>query len=218
MIQLRQSVFLASLLILYGCNLSVKQEKLSNSDSTLITDSTLTSMVMGAPNVEGEKKGLTVKVQHEMDEDSTEIVFEIANQWSFISNPYDFELDTETVLNLLGEEARLKQENYEAGDDDYFGQYDAYSYYTIEGPGAEISFYSYPGKHYSTITTPVLPLKNNVRIGMSKINFINAMSIISEDRLSTVTKFTLHDDYGYMFFLFRADSLNKIHIYYEEGD
>lgn len=218
MIQLRQSVFISLVLILSSCNHFVKQEKASTSDSTIVADSTVATMVMSTPIVEEENAIQPARVQRGIAEDSVEIVFEIPNQWSFISDPYDFELDTETILNLLGEEARLTETKFEAGEDEYGGNYDAYSYYTIEGPGAEISFYSYPGNHNATITTPVLPLKNNVSIGMSKTDFINAMSIISEDSLSTVTKFTLHDDYGYMYLLFRADTLNKIHVYYEEGD
>lgn len=148
--------------------------------------------------------GLTVK-------DGDTIMY-VSNQWAFISDPYDFSLDPDVIKELLGEEAQSKEEQYEAGED-----YEAFSYYTVTYKDTELSFYSYPGKHFSSITTPLLQLKNGIRIGMTKQDFLKAMNFTG-DSVRYATLFNLSDDYGYMEFRFRADTLNFIYANWEEGD
>ena len=86
--------------------------------------------------------------------EKTDTIMSFANQWSFISDPYDFALDVSSVQQLLDDEAKVEQEDFEGGE-----EYNAYSYYTITYEGSKMNFYSYPGKHFSEITTSMLPLK-----------------------------------------------------------
>lgn len=198
------------LAILAGaCSPSDNKEQTSTTDSaSLIVDTVSTPAV--STSIATEKPeiildgGLTIKGE--------DTIIDVPNQWAFISDPYDFSLDVSTIKELLGEGAESKEENFEGGED-----YEPYSYYTVTHEKAEMSFYSYPGKHFSTITTPLLPLKNGIRIGMSKQAFLSAMNFVG-DSTSNVTLFRLMDDYGSMEFRFRADTLNMIYANWEEGD
>jgi hypothetical protein len=154
----------------------------------------------------------TIETIGELTEEKGETIYVVQNQYSFISDPYDFSLDVATIEALLGEEAKTKVEEFEAGED-----YDAYSYFTISWKDTEISFYDYPGKHFSHITSPLLPLKNGIKIGMTKDDFLKTMTFSHENALKT-SLYRLTDDYGYMDFKFRADTLSLISAHYEEGD
>jgi hypothetical protein len=154
-------------------------------------------------------------IQNDDDEviqEKGENVYLSQHQFSFISNPYDFSLDASTIENLLGEQAQTKTESFEGGED-----YGPYTYTTITLGDNEISFYDYAGKHFSNITTPLLPLKNGIKIGMKKADFQTAMGFNGE-LTSTVNIFRLVDDYGNMDFSFRGDTLYLIYARYEEGD
>jgi len=141
-----------------------------------------------------------------------ERIYLSTNQFSFISYPYDFNLDAGTIEGLLGEGTETKVEEFEGGED-----YGPYTYTSIEFGNTSISFYDYPGKHFSTITTSLLPLKNGIVIGMKKADFLEAMGFFDTDA-PTVNSFRLTDDYGQMEFLFVADTLKNIYAHYEEGD
>jgi hypothetical protein len=191
-----------------ACTPPDNKEAITN-DSTVVGPDTIATPVVAATSVVEEREiildgGLTIKGE--------DTVIDVSNQWAFISDPYDFSLDVSTIKELLGEQAEFKEENFEGGED-----YEPYSYYTVTYNESKISFYSYPGKHFSTINTPLLPLKNGIKIGMAKRDFLSAMNFTG-DSISHVTLFRLFDDYGSMEFRFRADTLNVISAYYEEGD
>jgi hypothetical protein len=190
-----------------ACAPDTKDQPIANDTTTVVAD-TITTPVIPTATV-AEEPVLLGGVTTIKGEDT---IMEVSNQWSFISDPYDFSLDVATIQSLLGEEARSKEDNYEGGED-----YGPYSYYTINYEDSEISFYSYPGKHFSTITTALLPLKRGIKIGMSKSDFLTAMNFAGEST-NHVTLFRLFDDYGSMDFRFRADTLNLISASYEEGD
>jgi hypothetical protein len=171
-------------------------------DSTAVVADTIATPVIAAATIVEEP---ITMLAGELTIKGEDTIMDVSNQWSFISDPYDFSLDVATIQGLLGDEAKSKEENYEGGED-----YDPYSYYTINYKDSEISFYSYPGKHFST-------MKRGIKIGMSKNEFLTAMNFAG-DSASHVTLFRLFDDYGSMDFRFRADTLNLISASYEEGD
>jgi hypothetical protein len=205
---MKQTTVFALIIILVACTPSGKANENSSVDSFTAVADTISTPVLTAANEEKQVTiitgGLTIK--------GADTILDVQNQWSFISDPYDFSLDVATIKDLLGEGAVSTEENFEGGED-----YGPYSYYTVKDGETEIKFYDYPGKHFSTITTPLLPLKNRIRIGMSKVAFLNAMNFAS-DSTSHANLFRLSDDYGSMEFRFRADTLNMIYAYWEEGD
>jgi hypothetical protein len=136
----------------------------------------------------------------------------LPSDYEFLSDPYDFYLGAESITQMLGPGAKLKTEEFEGGED-----YEAYSYSTVTFINSEISFYSYPGKHFSDIYTSSLPLKKGIIIGMMKDEFLKAWNIADENA-SKATVFRLEDEYGMMKFTFRADTLYNIHANYEQGD
>jgi hypothetical protein len=198
--------------VVVSCTAPPKQESISTYDSTKIADS-----AVSITRVANESEEPTAVLSQSIVEKDGELLLEIPNQYSFISDPYDFPLDPQSIADLLGEGAEIKEEKTEAGEDEEGGTYEAYSYYTIEGLTDKISFYSYPGKHFATIKSALLPLKNSIKVGISKQDFLDNMNIRG-DSLMTVTLFRLSDDYGSIDFIFRADTLNTIAAYYEEGD
>ena len=140
------------------------------------------------------------------------LVFMSGNQYSFIYSPYDFTLDSASVVTLLGENVVAKVEHVEGGED-----YQPYSYFNISQGDTEISFYDYPGKHFCTVTTSRLPLKRGIVIGMKKESFLKAMEFASTNA-KRADHYKLYDDYGYMDFKFQADTLAQFSAQYEEGD
>jgi hypothetical protein len=209
---MKSLLFCPVLFAVVCCTAPSKQEPLATYD-TLKTSDTVTSIASVTIEYEEPVNDIPPTIVNERGE----LMLEIPNQYSFVSDPYDFPLDAQTVADLLGEGAEIKEEQTEAGEYEDGTTYEAYSYYTIEGRHDKISFYSYPGKHFSTIKSALLPLKNDIKIGISKQDFITNMGF-DGDSLMTVTLFRLSDDYGSMDFLFRADTLNTISAYYEEGD
>ncbi|HEY0769080.1 MAG TPA: hypothetical protein VGD31_02010 [Sphingobacteriaceae bacterium] len=191
-----------------ACAPSANNDSPKNDSTVAVNDSVATPVIEAATEEEVPEVvlegGLTIK-------DGDTIIY-VPNQWAFISDPYDFSLDTYSVRELLGDEVTEKVEEFEGGED-----YDPYSFYTLTYGDTKLQFYSYPGKHFSTITTPLLPLKNEIKIGMTRSDFLKAMNF-KGDSLSYATLFTRSDDYGYMNFRFRADTLNLIYASWEEGD
>ena len=106
-----------------------------------------------------------------MPKEQDKIFYLDANKYyEFLYHPYDFELDVDEIKKILGEEVQVKIEKLE--EDKYD---DAYTFYTINYKDSELSFYDYEGKHSATITTPLLPMINGIRIGMTHKNFLKAI-------------------------------------------
>lgn len=163
-----------------------------------------------------------------------EIIYASDNYGFDVSDPYDFSLSAESIEKLLGKEAKTAVEEFEFIREDFNTDptteklveededkaeedFDTYTYTTITYKDTEISFYDYPGKHSSHITTPLLPLQNGIKIGMKRENFLQAMKFDDENSLKA-TVYEFGDDYGYMKISFRADTLYLIEVDYEEGD
>lgn len=203
------------LIVGFSCCLAceTKKNESTTSDSTVVLS---TDTVILDNN---QTPGITPTANYEptstegdylMDEKG-ETVYVSPNQYSFISDPYDFSLDASTIENMLGEGAEKEVEEFEGGED-----YGPYKYTTITYQTTSIGFYNFDGKHFSTIDTPLLPLKNGIKIGMKKEDFITAMGF--DVNASQATLYRLVDDYGHMDFTFRMDTLSLIYAHYEEGD
>ncbi len=195
-----------------ACNNSSKTEVTTDKDTTVVKTDTVALENDPIPVAATTAIYDSTRDDGELIEEKGETVYVSRKQYSFISDPYDFYLSASTIEGLLGEEAKTKVVEFEAGED-----YSAYSYTTITFKDTEISFYDYAGKHFSTITTNLLPLKNGIKIGMKKDAFRSAMGF-SDANASNATVYRLVDDYGQMDFSFQADSLYHICAHYEEGD
>jgi hypothetical protein len=145
-------------------------------------------------------------------ENETEVIYEITTQPGFISDPFDFELNAETLKNLLGPQTQIMEQDFEGGED-----YPAYTHITVTCADNELKFYSYSGKHFADINTSRLPLKKGIQIGISKASFLDKMELTGDDA-SYANTFKIYDSYGEMEFSFKADTLSHIYVSYEEGD
>ncbi|MGW9684538.1 hypothetical protein [Flagellimonas sp. 2504JD1-5] len=132
--------------------------------------------------------------------------------YDFLYHPYNFELDVDELKKLLGDEVEVKKK--EVAEDDYS---DAYTFYTINYQETKLTFYDYEGKHSATITTPLLPMINGIRIGMDHKDFLKAIKLEKKEAPKANT-YSIFDEYGSIDFSFRADTLYLIKGYYEEGD
>ena len=68
----------------------------------------------------------TGNVKSELQEEKSKIVYVSYNQYSFVSDPYDFSLHADSIEELLGEKAKTVVKEVEAGE-----HYSAYKYLTI---------------------------------------------------------------------------------------
>lgn len=189
-----------------------KNESAENNDTTTLETDTVLQENTSTVSIVTTTNDSALYVAGELQEEKGEFVYVSSNQYSFISDPYDFSLSAASIEELLGGEAETKVEEFEGGED-----YSAYTYSTITFNDTKISFYDYPGKHFSTITTPLLPLKNGIKIGMKKDDFLQALGFL-DSNAPKATVYRLEDDYGSIDFSFRADTLYLIYAYYEEGD
>jgi hypothetical protein len=207
----RSFILLTTMACCVACNRPKQTEATAENDSTIIHTDTVVqeSYIETAASVTIADSAANVD---ELITENGKSVYLSSHQFSFISDPYDFSLTTSTIEGLLGEKAETKSQDFEGGED-----YGPYSYYTITFEDTEISFYDYSGKHFSNITTPLLPLRNGIKIGMKKPNFQTAMGF-TDANASQATVYRLTDDYGEMDFFFRADTLYLIYARYEEGD
>jgi hypothetical protein len=208
------SILATALIFCLACNESKRPEETVDNDTTTVIE-TETEVIENQPvdptPSTATEEPIMVSRVGELIEVGGKMVYS-SEDYSFLSDPYGFPLDASTIENLLGEKAETKVQEFEGGED-----YSAYTYSTITFEDSEISFYSYSGKHSSTIRTPLLPLKNEVMIGMKKEDFLTAMSY-DDVNTSEANVFRLFNDYGSMNFSFQADTLYLIHAYYEEGD
>jgi hypothetical protein len=141
----------------------------------------------------------------------------IQSQQSYVSDPFDFTLDSSVVAQLLGPDVVITS-RYTPGGEDEEGSYSDYTFYEVTAGDTRMSFYDYSGKHYADISTDALPLKNGIKVGMTKENFLFAMGI-DDQNAHTADTFTINDDYGsIMSFYFVGDVLSNVIVNYEEGD
>jgi hypothetical protein len=201
---MNSQLYLLTLLACLACNTS-KKEVVIKSDSTDVVKDSAKAVVVTTEEQVVVRSG-------ELKEEKGEFVYTIANDYSFVSSPYDFDLSATTIESMLGPEAKTSVEEFEGGED-----YDAYSITTITFKDSKISFYSFAGKHFADIYTDLLPFRNGIKVGMTKQDFIKAMALEGEDALKATT-YEMLDDYGSMKFSFRDDKLYNIYVSYEEGD
>ncbi|MEJ0030724.1 MAG: hypothetical protein WDO15_10300 [Bacteroidota bacterium] len=139
----------------------------------------------------------------------------LANQYSYISDPFDFSLDSATVAELLGPDVEITSQYSPGGKDDE-GSWSEYTFYEVKAGVNKMSFYTYSGKHYADVYTSALRFRNGVIVGMTKADFLSAMSIDDQVARDADT-FTINDDYGSMSFYFTSDTLKNVYVNYEEG-
>ena len=154
----------------------------------------------------------TALVAQELFSQEGETALEISSKKLPVTNPYNFELDVAKLKSILGPATVVEAEDVASTND-----YPGYTMYTVTATNAELKFGKNTDSHFAEIRTRALPLKNGIVVGMPKSSFIQKMSIESPEALKA-TLYKLYDDYGYMSFYFKADTLNLIRISYEEGD
>ncbi|WP_190810373.1 hypothetical protein [Flagellimonas sp. S3867] len=145
--------------------------------------------------------------------DSIEVLYMAAHKYyDFLYHPYDFDLEISKLKKILGEEATVSIQMVEANEYD-----EEYSIHTVSYTETKLVFYDFEGKHSATITTPLLPLINGIKVGMTQEDFIKTIKLEEKEAPKT-NVYSIFDDYGAMDFSFRADTLYLIKGYYEEGD
>jgi len=146
----------------------------------------------------------------------------ITNQPDYISNPFEFSLDSLSLVNLLGPEVEIESVTTPAGEDE-LGPYPSFTHYDVsytDSTGtSKLAFYDYGGKHFGDISTPKLVCRNGIAVGMDKSAFLAAMDLSGNSMAQLASTYTLNDDYGFMSFYFGDDGkLFGIYVSYEEGD
>jgi hypothetical protein len=196
---------------------SNQKEKEASSDTIVVKKDT-TTVTKDTTIVETQVSVATpapviVEVEHtnSIMVEKGDTIYTSTRQDMFVSDPYDFYLDAHTIEELVGEKVKTEEKEFKGGDD-----YDAYTYTTVEFGTTSISFYSYPGKHSCRITTPLLPLKDGIKVGMKKEDFLKTFSF-DDDKAPTVSIYRLYADYGYMDFTFKEGVLETVYAFYEEG-
>ncbi|WP_420320890.1 hypothetical protein [Flagellimonas sp.] len=200
-------LYFLSVLLLFGClsqNSQTDKKKIQKEEVNTENSDTTTLKIDEPEDYAGLR---------EATGDSIEILYMAAHAYyDFLYHPYDFDLDVDEIKKLLGDEVEVKKKEVE--EDEYS---DAYTFYTINYQETKLTFYDYEGKHSATITTPLLPMINGIRIGMSHKDFLKAVKLEGKEAQKAST-YSIFDDYGAMDFSFRADTLYLIKGYYEEGD
>src|ERR1041385_1835078 len=161
---MRTFLSLILLSIAFGCSPSQKESGSVDSTSVAEGDS---SEVFFASEANDTTAGHMVNDEYVLE-----------NQFRYISSPFDFNLDSATVMELLGPGTLITSQYTPPGEDQYGGAYEGFYYYDVMAGDTKLSFYSYSGKHHADINTPSLPLKNGVKIGMTKTDFLIAMGKI----------------------------------------
>jgi hypothetical protein len=154
----------------------------------------------------------TSLIAEDLFSEEGETVLEISSKKISVSNPYDFKLNPEEIKSRLGSDAVIEAEEIPSTED-----YPGYTMYTIRGGNSQIKFGNNVGMHFAEIRTGMLPLKDGIGIGMSKSLFMERMSIESAEA-PKASVYKLYDDYGYMNFYFKGDTLSLIRISYNEHD
>jgi hypothetical protein len=139
----------------------------------------------------------------------------ITSEQSYIYAPFAFLLDSAAIMEILGEDATIEA-NYTPSAEDDEGRYEAYTFYRVKYGETSMSFYSYSGKHFADIKTPLLPMKYEIVVGMEKGVFLEKMSLSGEEA-ENADVFTINDDYGSMSFYFSEGKMTRVYVSYEEG-
>jgi hypothetical protein len=123
-----------------------------------------------------------------------------------VATPYGFDLRIEEIVNYLQQNANAKIK-YIMNDELHLG-YDMH--FQVTAGETELCFWIHDLKHKSTIKTPRLPLINNIRTGMSEVDFRRAMNF--PDTIGNVDEYVFFDERkdGSVTLTFQADTLNVI--------
>lgn len=116
--------------------------------------------------------------------------------------------EQDELRSILGLDAIFKVEAFEGGED-----YEPYSVCRLTYGETQCMEYSYSGMHEAYIDTPLLPLKHNIKVGMTKKEFLEKMQL----KDVAANEFELTDDYGSVSFVFVDNVLMRIIFYYEYG-
>ncbi len=187
-----------------GC--APAQQETASADSTVLAPDTTTT---------SDEVDTSINEDAALQDADPGNVFVIEGGYNYISDPFEFSLDSATLQEMLGEDAVITSQSFPGGEDE-LGTYGAYSYYELAATGVKMSFYSYSGKHFADVDTSSVKFRNGVVVGMSKDEFIKAMSLPEEALEKDL--FKIFDDYGQMSFTFVDNKLINVYVSYEEGD
>lgn len=191
-------------LILSACTGTPKQEQVVNVDTVVQkveqqTISTIEIQEVKAPIVSGEY----------LVEDTLVIIgmptlLSIPDIFAFSVNS-----EKENLINLLGNTAKYKEEKFPGGED-----FEPYTVSYLTFGETELMEYSYGGMHSAYIDTPLLSLKEGIKVGMTKDEFLQKFKLPSLNQ----NIFVIRDEYGSVTFDFLKGTLKGISFYYEYGD
>jgi hypothetical protein len=196
----------ATLLISLACSTPKSddhQNSDGNSDTTQPAEASSPRTTLGQPD--------TVRLADELFMQEGDTALEISTKKFSVGDPFAFKLNAADIKARLGAGTISETEDIDAID-----QSPSYTISTITKGKSMIRFSSI-GNHEAEISTSLLPLKNEIKVGMSKSSFIQRMAPENIDARKA-SLFKLYDDYGYINFYFKADTLNNIVIFYEQGD
>jgi hypothetical protein len=191
-------------LILSACTGTPKQEQVANVDTVAQqieqpTISTVETAEVKAPIISGEY----------LVEDTIVVIgmptlLSIPDIFAFSVNS-----EKENFVNLLGKTAKYREENFPGGED-----FEPYTVSYLTFGETELMEYSYGGMHSAYIDTPLLSLKEGIKVGMTKDEFLQKFKLpaLSENI------FVIRDEYGSVTFNFLKGTLKSISFYYEYGD
>jgi hypothetical protein len=175
-------------LILSACTSTPKQEQVANVD-TLAKQiepqniSTTNTPEVNAPIVSGEY----------LVEDTVVVIaiptlLAIPDIFAFSVNS-----EKENLVNLLGKTAKYKEEKFPGGED-----FEPYTVSYLTFGETELMEYSYGGMHSAYIDTPLLSLKEDIKVGMEKDEFLQKFKLPSLNE----NVFVIRDEYGSVTFNF----------------
>jgi hypothetical protein len=191
-------------LILSACTSTPKQEQVANVDTLAKQTepqniSTTNTPEVNAPIVSGEY----------LVEDTVVVIamptlLAIPDIFAFSVNS-----EKENLANLLGKTAKYKEEKFPGGED-----FEPYTVSYLTFGETELMEYSYGGMHSAYIDTPLLSLKEDIKVGMEKDEFLQKFKLPSLNE----NVFVIRDEYGSVTFNFFNGTLKGISFYYEYGD
>jgi hypothetical protein len=203
----------AALMISAACSTS-QTETTANDSTALQLDTTELQFQNNDDTTDAPApESVDGSLQGSLDENGAYV---IEGTYGYVSDPFGFSLDVESLQEILGEKMFVKRTDTEGGEDEDGQRYEGYTYYEVSYGETELSFYSYTGKHHASIVTPLLVMKNDIRIGTRRADFLENMSINDSSALGAKS-FLLNDDYGSLRFTFEADTVSLIRVFYEEG-
>jgi len=145
--------------------------------------------------------------------DSTSVVDDLGEEYviedgiSYLTDPFDFSLDSASVQKLLGTAASFSVTKTPADEDQ---EIEAGSLYEVTAPGVKLTFATNSSKYHAEISTAKVPFKNGIVVGMSKNDFIKAMDLPAD--ASKANAFGIYGDHGSMSFEFQKEKLSHIYV------